>query len=138
MFDEIDWTSVTLKHFIEVGFFSLPCYGDATVSMKTRKGALMQLRLCNSWPLLWKLSTTPSSPLTHNISHTVSHLYAPPPLPFSPINDVHLPTHPPPPVSSPVSLFLMFNLNVTTPPLILSILIANNPIPSYVPALPLT
>ncbi len=37
----------------------------------------------------------PSSPLTHNISHTVAHLYAPPP--FSPINDVHLPTHHPPP-----------------------------------------
>ncbi len=42
-----------------------------------------------------------------------------------------------PPVSRPVNLFLIFHLNVTTPPpLILSILIASNPITSYVPASP--
>ncbi len=33
LLDEVDWVPVTLKHFIEVGFFSLPCYGSATVSI---------------------------------------------------------------------------------------------------------
>ncbi len=33
LLDEVDWVPVTLKHFIEVGFFSLPCYGSATLSV---------------------------------------------------------------------------------------------------------
>ncbi len=37
MYDEVDRIPVTLKNFIEVDLFSLPCYGGATVNMQTRK-----------------------------------------------------------------------------------------------------
>ncbi len=33
LLDEVDWVPVTLENFIEVSFFSLPCYGGATVIM---------------------------------------------------------------------------------------------------------
>ncbi len=72
-------------------------------------------------PSVTNLPWPSSTPLTHNISYSASLLYAPPfPVALLMMNELNL--------------FLIFHVNVTTPSLILPMLIANNAILSYVSA----